>query len=46
MRTLPALLTSVLTMLAPPVAGAQTTTNPFRPNYAWGDLPDDRAWAR
>jgi sugar lactone lactonase YvrE len=23
---------------------AQTPTNPFRPDYTWGDLPDEREW--
>lgn len=29
--------------LAPAVSG-QTPTNPFRPNYTWGNLPDNRVW--
>jgi DNA-binding beta-propeller fold protein YncE len=28
---------------APQLLG-QTPTNPFRPDYEWGDLPDDRVW--
>ncbi|MEX2526970.1 MAG: peptidyl-alpha-hydroxyglycine alpha-amidating lyase family protein [Gemmatimonadota bacterium] len=33
----------LLTVFALPV-NAQTPTNPYRPNYEWGSLPDDRVW--
>jgi sugar lactone lactonase YvrE len=32
-----------LVEVAAPLA-AQTVTNPFRPDYTWGELPDNRAW--
>jgi len=35
---------SALIALAPAASHAQTPTNPFRPNYDWGELPDDRSW--
>jgi sugar lactone lactonase YvrE len=40
---LPILALVALTGIAT-VAEAQTPTNPFRPDYTWGELPDDRVW--
>jgi hypothetical protein len=31
-------------LLAPDALHAQTPTNPFRPDYNWGQLPDGRRW--
>ena len=34
----------VLTALTALPAQSQTPTNPYRPNYTWGNLPDNRSW--
>ena len=41
--TLTVLITAVLSIFAPPLI-AQTATNPYRADYDWGNLPDDRTW--
>ena len=44
MRLPTAAFTLALVVAAPLAAQAQSTTNPYRPDYAWGDLPDGRSW--
>jgi len=44
MRPILVLLLTGLLVLPPPSAEAQTPTNPFRPDYTWGTLPDNRVW--
>ena len=44
MRSVPTVL--ALALVAGSTAGlhAQTVTNPYKPDYTWGDLPDGRTW--
>ena len=35
---------ALLALAAPRIQAQSTTTNPFRPDYAWGKLPAGRAW--
>ncbi len=44
MRSVPALLGLALSVTLTGVLDAQTVTNPYRPDYTWGDLPDGRNW--
>ncbi|MEX2467457.1 MAG: peptidyl-alpha-hydroxyglycine alpha-amidating lyase family protein [Gemmatimonadota bacterium] len=44
MRSVPALLGLALTVTLTGVLDAQAVTNPYRPDYTWGDLPDGRSW--
>ncbi|MYK66250.1 MAG: hypothetical protein F4022_07240, partial [Gemmatimonadetes bacterium] len=34
----------LLALAAPPLAAQHNTTNPFRPIYGWGELPEGREW--
>lgn len=43
-RVLPGFLTLAALAMPTGTPGAQTPNNPYRPNYAWGKLPDNRAW--
>ncbi len=38
------LLAAMMLAEAPMALEAQTPTNPFRPDYTWGNLPDNRNW--
>jgi sugar lactone lactonase YvrE len=44
MRLLPTFVAAALTVAFSAPAHAQTLTNPYRADYAWGALPDGRAW--
>ncbi len=46
LRRLPAavLLLALIGGAVPQELEGQTPTNPFRPDYDWGQLPDDRVW--
>jgi len=44
MRLVPAVFCLAVLAGAPNPAHAQTATNPYRPNYDWGDLPNGRSW--
>lgn len=44
MRSALSALVLVSIAVSPALAEAQSVTNPYRPDYTWGDLPDGREW--
>ena len=44
MRSVPGVLALAALALSATGLHAQTVTNPYKPDYSWGDLPDGRSW--